>query len=193
MATLKYTRDALLLAALSGLGGCGGPDGISPAEGPPAQLVWRSNAIGTGFVSNVVPPPELRVLNGDGQPLEGVPVEFWLEGEGRLAWLTAFTTSDGYASAGGWRLGASPGVHRLVAEAGELTLTWAVTVTDLPAAEFDFQVSYEPGTRVGPGGSIALAFTKVGKAHHWRPPRCGPAAFPRDGLSCATWAAGNVD
>ena len=152
----------LLAAVLSSLGGCGGLDGIAPAEGPPARLEWRSGAIATGFANNVFAPPELRVLNAEGQPLEGVSVEFRLEGEGRLAWSKAMTSSDGYASAGGWRLGAFPGVQRLVAQVGELSLSWVVTVTDPPPSAFAFQSSYEAGVSFGPGAqtSIAKAFVR---------------------------------
>jgi hypothetical protein len=65
--------------------------------------------------------PAVRVLDDEGQPVEGFAVTFVVVGGGgSLTGDAQITGADGVARVGGWTLGAAPGTNTLEARAGSL-------------------------------------------------------------------------
>lgn len=126
-----------------GLAACSGSTSPGPGEGPPARLELANAGAVSGFAGNVVATPGVRVRNADGQVIPGVTVRFRTEGGGELARAEAISDGDGVASPGGWRLGATPGTQRLVAEVDGLSASHAVSVSSPPAPAFRIEVIYD--------------------------------------------------
>ncbi|MGH7672303.1 MAG: leishmanolysin-related zinc metalloendopeptidase [Gemmatimonadales bacterium] len=88
-------------AALVGLAGCSGTDGL---DAWPAQLVARSPISQTGLMGYTVnDPPAVLLLDVDGKPIPDAEVTFTVAvGGGSVTGGVATTGSDGIATVGGW-------------------------------------------------------------------------------------------
>jgi hypothetical protein len=91
------------LAALAALTGCGGPDAL---DAWPAALVVRSPGAQTGLTDYPVnEPPAVRLLDANGNPIQGAAVTFTvLGGGGSVTGSVATTGSDGVATVGSWTI-----------------------------------------------------------------------------------------
>lgn len=83
---------------------------IAQGIGIPAALAPASPVDQSGFTRFAVPKiPRVRVLDADGRPIEGIPVQFSLApgSDGLLSGTSATTNADGIAAPGDWKLGNS--------------------------------------------------------------------------------------
>jgi hypothetical protein len=101
---------------------------VTANPGPPAQLEHASRAQQTGDVNTpVASTPSVRVLDGYGNRIAGVTVEFAVQGGGgSVTDASALTNSNGLASVGAWTLGPNPGPNLLrgsIAGVGSLEFT----------------------------------------------------------------------
>jgi hypothetical protein len=111
---------AVLLAACNGDGGTG-PNGATSVVA--ASPILQTSTTGI----RVADPPAVRVTNRDGEPVAGVPVAFKVTaGGGLLRYSAATTDATGFATAGVWELGTTPGQNTVVA-----------TVEGLPPVTFN--------------------------------------------------------
>jgi hypothetical protein len=123
---------SLLLAACGG--GSGGSGGVEVR-----QLVADASGSTTGVVGQPVDqPPGVRVVNGSGAGVAGVPVTFRVGQAGAsVSPATVTTGADGRAQPASWVLGTQAGVYSLIATAqgapGELRFT-ARAAAGAPAA-----------------------------------------------------------
>lgn len=138
-AVLQFQAWAVTLS-LGILSGCDGSGVLG--SGPPVTLEFVPGRAESGFVNAVVPAPRVRVLDADGKPLAGVRVRFAIDGGGALAWPYQYSDQRGHASAGGWRLGPSPGPQRILAETDEVAATATVEVLTTPQPAFTIALHY---------------------------------------------------
>ncbi|MBM4189043.1 MAG: hypothetical protein FJ206_17220 [Gemmatimonadetes bacterium] len=74
--------------------------------------------------------PAVKLLDGAGNPVSGVPVAFAVtSGGGSMTGPTASTGSDGVARVGSWRLGTGVGANQATATAGALSVAFTATAT----------------------------------------------------------------
>ena len=94
-----------LLVGTAALAGCGGPDALGAW---PAALVVRSPGIQTGLIGYPVNDrPAVRLLDAEGNPIQGAAVTFTVTGGGGSVTSSLATTgSDGVATVGNWTIGA---------------------------------------------------------------------------------------
>jgi len=94
-----------LFVATAALAACGGPDAL---DAWPAALVVRSPSAQTGLIGYPVNDrPAVRLLDPDGNPIQGAAVTFTVTGGGgSVTGSPATTGSDGVATLGGWTIGA---------------------------------------------------------------------------------------
>jgi hypothetical protein len=137
-------------------------------EPPPTAAPSRIEpAAGTGQRStagSVVPvPPAVRVTDARGEPVAGVPVTFVVTGGGGAVEGGAATTdSDGIATAGSWRLGATPGGNTLEARADGLDGSPVVfTAEGTPGAGVDHFVFRLQPHDVEPGETFRVEVAMV--------------------------------
>ena len=136
--------------------GVGAPTSIEPVAGNEQ----------TAVVGEPVPiDPSVRVLDGDGNPLSGIPVTFTVTGgDGSVADNTPVTDANGVATVGEWRLGPAAGDNELSAAVSELDLEGSpvvFTATGTPGAISAEQstVSAAPATISASSGSSASTIT----------------------------------
>ena len=92
-------------------------------EDPAAALVEPLEGDGQTAVAGAEVPirPAVRVLDEEGEPVEGFQVTFVVTGGGgSVSGDTQTTGGDGVARVGGWTLGTTPGTNTLEARAGSL-------------------------------------------------------------------------
>ncbi len=92
-------------AAAAALAGCNGPDAF---DAWPAALVSRSPGAQTGLSGYPVnDPPAVRLVDADGNPIQGANVTFTVTaGGGSVTGGVAATGSDGVATVGAWTIAA---------------------------------------------------------------------------------------
>ncbi|HEX2203628.1 MAG TPA: pre-peptidase C-terminal domain-containing protein [Longimicrobium sp.] len=107
---------SLVLAALLATAAACDDDSTGPsvaAATPSTAETQRARAGDTVAVR-----PAVRLTDGEGQPLAGVPVTFAVTGGlGSVETAEAVTGADGVASAGAWRLGTGIGHNQVIATA----------------------------------------------------------------------------
>jgi hypothetical protein len=148
-----------------GAAGCAGEGSIDPAgpEPAPTELVRLAGEGQTGLTGAPLPDSlVVRVLDGDGDPLGGVSVDWRLEGGGELRPARTTTARDGTARTL-WVLGTQEGPRsaRAVVEDMETTFT-AVAGAAEPGAIHEGRagyVAYEAGAlplilSAGHGGTL---------------------------------------
>ena len=122
--------------------------------GAPNQLQKTAGDNQTAQVNKPVAiAPQVRVLDGAGNGVSGVTVDFSVaSGGGTVIVSRVITDSNGHASVGAWILGPTPGVNTLTA-----------TVTGLPSVTFDADatggtaVSMQPVSLVTQSGTAGQA------------------------------------
>ena len=93
-------------------------------ENPPAARVELIEGDGQTAPAGAEVPirPAVRVLDEEGEPVEGFDVTFAVTaGNGSVSDAAQTTNGDGIARVGAWTLGATPGTNTLEATAGGLT------------------------------------------------------------------------
>jgi hypothetical protein len=93
-------------------------------EDPEAAMVESVEGDGQTAAAGAEVPirPAVRVLDEDGEPVEGFEVTFVVTGGGgSVTGATQTTSAEGIARVGGWTLGTTPGTNTLEATAGSLT------------------------------------------------------------------------
>ena len=120
-----------LLAAACGGGDNGGPSGPQPTS----IAISGGNSQAVKYGTPVLTPPSVVVTNAAG-PMAGVTVTFIAAlGGGTVSGGTATTNAQGLATVGGWVLGPQPGVNRLRATAGNISVNFEATaITGPPSA-----------------------------------------------------------
>ncbi len=101
------------------IGACGG--GTEPSQ-PAARIeaVTATSVAGT-VMTDIQPPPTVRVTGEDGTPLAGVTIAFHApEGSGAVGSSEVTTQADGSATVGQWTLGSAAGSQTLTAHAAGL-------------------------------------------------------------------------
>ena len=100
----RHARFGTLILASLALG-C--ESSVEPTPGGSAEIVLESGAAqGANVGSTLSIAPAVRVLNNDGQPVEGVSVTFEaLTGSGSITGSSAMTDATGRAAVGSWTLG----------------------------------------------------------------------------------------
>lgn len=113
--TPKYLRYSLL-ALCAALSACSDPSGLPN----PAAIEISGNVPATAPVSSTVS-VSVRVTDGAGRPLAGVPVTFVVTaGGGSVSTATVTTNTSGVATQPAWTLGPEPGVNTLEARVSGL-------------------------------------------------------------------------
>jgi hypothetical protein len=140
------------------------PDAIEPtaaayfaewAGGVPAELEIASGDASSGAPGSVLSAPlVVKVTDGTGNPIAGVPVTFQVREldariDGRIA-ITAVTGADGRATAGRWRLGRGLGTQHVDATVLGTKTTFTARVTapeDYPQPGRASSTAKSPGSR----------------------------------------------
>jgi hypothetical protein len=74
--------------------------------------------------------PSVRITDIDGNPAAGIVVNFAVTGGGTVTNPQSFSNSNGFAQAGTWTLGATPGTNTIVATSTGLpNVTFSATGT----------------------------------------------------------------
>ncbi len=118
---LRFAGLGLLLATAACSDTPTDPGVLKPVA--TAALVSVSEGDGqTADVNSAVPTaPAVLVKSASGAPMAGVTVEFVVvQGGGSVTSPTAVTNAQGIATAGGWTLGATPGLNAVDAKVGSL-------------------------------------------------------------------------
>jgi YVTN family beta-propeller protein len=111
--------SALSVACGSDVSGPFPPASISAVAGTSPQTATAGSAVAT--------PPAIRVLDANGQPVQGITVTFTVTaGGGTVAGASPMTNANGIATVTSWTLGATVGTNTLSATTGNLA---AVTFT----------------------------------------------------------------
>lgn len=111
--TVRLLAGALLLT------GCAS----KPTQGGSALAMAKVAGDGqSAYAATQVPtPPAVRITNEAYEPVANVSVTFRVTGGGgSVTGATAVTDDQGIAQAGGWTLGANPGVNTLTASASNV-------------------------------------------------------------------------
>lgn len=96
--------------------------------------------------------PQVRVVDGDGQPVSGEEVRFVVVGEGAAVEESSAQSNDeGVASAGQWILGTSPGEYQLQASLASPDVEPVVFTATAFGESYDIELVYleEPSPEVG--------------------------------------------
>lgn len=87
-------------------------------------------------------PPSVKVTDGAGQPIAGVPVSFQVQsGNGSVTGAVQLTDTDGIARVGSWTLGASAGGNGLTASANAAGSPVSFTATG-ETAQYDIDIEF---------------------------------------------------
>ena len=144
------TPRALGVVLLVGLVACGGGDpGVN--IGPPSRIEVALGANQQGTVGSLVPvAPAVRVVDGNGRGVSGIPVRFVVAvGNGTVSsGDSVVTNTEGIATVGEWRLGPQTGVQQLRAEAEGFTFQTLISATANPGPPASIQA-------VTGGGALA--------------------------------------
>lgn len=110
---------------------------VTAEAGEPASVVVTDGGGQDAVVNSVLPvAPQVRVTDGGGNPVGGVPVTFVvLSGGGSITGDAAVTDADGRARVGSWQLGTVAGANALeVVVAGGITTVVGATGLPGPAS-----------------------------------------------------------
>ena len=120
-----------------------GDDGEEPV--PAAVEVVEGNGQTAPVGTAVAIRPAVRVLDQNGQPVEGFQVTFVVTGGGGcVTGATRTTGTDGIARVGSWTLGGAPGSNTLEARAGALSGSPVTFTASGTAAEPEPEPEPEP-------------------------------------------------
>lgn len=150
MSAMRWIMRTALVAA--GVAACGGDSTSAP--GPATAVTLNAgNAQIAVAGSAVATPPSVRVIDAQGNGVNGQTVNFAVaSGGGAITGATQLTSGDGVAAVGSWTLGASPGANTLTATApGLIGSPLTLTAT---AAGVAFQAAH--GVANGTGTSVNL-------------------------------------
>jgi hypothetical protein len=141
---------AVVVASAGGLAACSdAPSSLQPAAAVLESAGADGQIADAGMAVAVA--PAVIVRDGRGQPVAGTFVQFTvIRGGGSLGTGSTRTDEQGYASAGEWRLGTSPGVNEVTATVGRLapirfTATALSASADVPSGDagaFTIDVRY---------------------------------------------------
>ncbi len=102
---------------------------ITLSSGAPAAIAKQAGDGQTATVATAVAiAPSVRVTDGTGNPVPGVPVTFTVaSGGGGVTGSPATTNASGIATVGAWQLGSIAGANSLTATTGALSTTFTAT------------------------------------------------------------------
>lgn len=98
--------------------------------GPPHRMEYAAGSSQSALIGEPVPiPPAAKLIDADGNPVPGVPVEFsLLDGSGSLTGASQVTDAAGIATVGSWTIGMEARVYTISATAlGRFGVTFAAT------------------------------------------------------------------
>ena len=137
VASIRATCGVLLLL---GTAACGSTP--TDTVGPPSEIAFVGGGGQAGTVGALVAlNPGVRVTDANGNALAGIAIFFdVVSGGGTITGDSTVTDASGLATVGSWRLGPTPGVHTLRAQAVGLPLLATVNVTASAGAPSSLQV-----------------------------------------------------
>ncbi|MGH7540673.1 MAG: hypothetical protein ACRELC_06725, partial [Gemmatimonadota bacterium] len=139
---------------------CGDGGSTEPGS-PPAELIALSPAVDTLVTGDLSDPPiSVRVQDGLGSPVEGVPVRFMLsEGDGELSSNLAVSNRDGIAEAG-FRAPGRPGEIRIRVDVPSASNVPSLefTLVAAPSDSVELRVVDGDGQRAEVGSQLPIPF-----------------------------------
>lgn len=158
--SMKRTALTALVAALAVLS-C--KDSSGPKAGPPALMVPVGELAESSLAGeDVQVHPTVLVTDAQSQPVPGVTVTFSIvQGGGTVTGGTQVTNSRGVATLGGWKLGRSFGINRVVAIAGDLVTQFDIRALAPDAGVLAFDVADPAGDTMAHADSLRPAMDLV--------------------------------